>query len=159
MDIAVGSPGVPCDYYGQLVVKYRQWDTLAVLHPDLPNVTLDDASLTLIRRMGVSFESRNREVHLMLLNGVGMEYLEIDRRVRVAQGNAIDFDDSYANDLHAVNQSTVTENRNTPRPDVVLFVNGLLLGMIEVEGLADENSTMWTARQPLQTCKLVRVPR
>ena len=57
------------------------------------------------------------------------------------------------NDWLAVNQFTVTENRNTRRPDVVLFVNGLPLGVIELKNPADEDATIWTAWQQLQTYK------
>ena len=56
-----------------------------------------------------------------------------------------------ANDFHAVNQFTVTENRNTRRPDVVLFVNGLPLAVIELKNPADEDATIWTAWSQLQT--------
>ena len=62
-------------------------------------------------------------------------------------------DDSDANDWLAVNQFTVTENRSTRRPDVVLFVNGLPLGVIELKNPADEDATVWTAWQQLQTYK------
>ena len=57
------------------------------------------------------------------------------------------------NDWLAVNQFTVTENRNTRRPEVVLFVNGLPLGVIELKNPADEDATIWTAWQQLQTYK------
>ena len=50
-----------------------------------------------------------------------------------------------------MNQFTVTENRNTRRPDVVLLLNGLPLGVIELKNPADEDATIWTAWQQLQT--------
>ena len=62
-------------------------------------------------------------------------------------------DNPANNDWLAVNQFTVTENRNTRRPDVVLFVNGLPLGVIELKNPADEDATIWTAWQQLQTYK------
>ena len=58
-----------------------------------------------------------------------------------------------SNDWLAVNQFTVTENQHTRRPDVVLFVNGLPLGIIELKNPADEDATLWTAWQQLQTYK------
>jgi type I restriction enzyme R subunit len=63
----------------------------------------------------------------------------------------IDFDRVEANDWLAVNQFSVTENKHTRRPDVVLFVNGLLLAVLELKNAADENATLWTAFQQLQT--------
>ena len=65
----------------------------------------------------------------------------------------IDFDEPANNDLVAVNQFTVSENRNTRRPDVVLFVNGLPLGVIELKNPTDEDATIWSAWQQLQTYK------
>ena len=65
----------------------------------------------------------------------------------------VDFDDPANNDWLAVNQFTVTENRNTCRPDIVLFVNRLPLGVIELKNPADEDATIWTAWQQLQTYK------
>ena len=65
----------------------------------------------------------------------------------------IDFDDPGNNDWLAVNQLTVTEDRSTRRPDVVLFVNGLPLGVVELKNPADEDATVWTAWQQLQTYK------
>ena len=65
----------------------------------------------------------------------------------------IDFDIPANNDWLAVNQFTVTENRNTRRPDVVLFVNGLPLGVVELKNPADEDATIWTAWQQIQTYK------
>jgi type I restriction enzyme R subunit len=63
----------------------------------------------------------------------------------------IDFDDPENNDWLAVNQFTVVENKHTRRPDVVLFVNGLPLAVIELKNAADENATIWSAFQQLQT--------
>ena len=62
-------------------------------------------------------------------------------------------DNPANNDWLAVNQFTVTENRNTRRPDVMLFVNGLPLAVIELKNPADEDATIWTAWQQLQTYK------
>ena len=87
------------------------------------------------------------------MNGVEIEYREVGGRVRGNQVRVIDFDNPADNDWLAVNQFTVTENRNTRRPDVVLFVNGLPLGVFELKNPADEDATIWTAWQQLQTYK------
>ena len=65
----------------------------------------------------------------------------------------IDFDKPSANDWLAVNQFSVTENKHTRRPDVVLFVNGLPLAVVELKNAADESATIWSAWQQLQTYK------
>ena len=73
--------------------------------------------------------------------------------IRGAQVQVIDFDEPAKNHWLAVNQFTVTENQHTRRTDVVLFVNGLPLGIIELENPADEDAILWTAWQQLQTYK------
>ena len=65
----------------------------------------------------------------------------------------IDFDDPEHNDLVAVNQFTVIEGKHNRRPDVVVFVNGLPLAVIELKNAADEDATIWTAFNQLQTYK------
>ena len=57
------------------------------------------------------------------------------------------------NNWLAINQFTVTENRNTRRPDIVLFLNGLPLGIMELKNAADEEATVWSAFDQLQTYK------
>ena len=152
-DIAPDTPDAERDDYGQVVLQRRLRDTLAELNPRLPADALDDAFRKLTRPDGSTLEARNREFHRMLVNGVEVEYREAEGRVRGDQVRVIDFDEPANNDWLAVNQFTVTEDRNTRRPDVVLFVNGLPLGIIELKNPADEDATIWTAYQQLQTYK------
>ena len=65
----------------------------------------------------------------------------------------VDFEDAEGNDWLAANQVTVVENKHERRPDIVLFVNGLPLGLIELKNPAAEDATVWTAWQQLQTYK------
>ena len=139
--------------YGQIVLERRLRDALAELNPRLPVDALDDAYRTLTRPEGTTLEARNRDFHRMLVNGVEIEFREAGGRVRGDIVRAVDFDNPANNDFLAVNQFTVTENRNSRRPDVVLFVNGLPLCIIELKNPADEDATIWTAWQQLQTYK------
>ena len=152
-DIAPGAPEAERADYGQVVLERRLRDALVLLNPGLPAEALDDAFRRLTHPEGATLEARNRAFHRMLVNGVTVEYRAGDSRIVGAQIRAVDFDDPAANDWLAVNQFTVTENRNTRRPDVVLFVNGLPLGVIELKNPADEDATIWTAWQQLQTYK------
>ena len=152
-DIAPETPHAERDDYGQVVLERRLRDALAELNPGLPAPALDDAFRKLTRPQGSTLEARNRAFHQMLVNGVEIEYRDSDGRVRGDQVRVIDFENPANNDWLAVNQFTVTEDRNTRRPDVVLFVNGLPLGIIELKNPADEDATIWTAWQQLQTYK------
>jgi type I restriction enzyme R subunit len=84
---------------------------------------------------------------------VTVEYRTPDGEIRGAQARVMDFDNTDANDWLAVNQFTVVENKHSRRPDIVLFVNGLPLAVVELKNAADENATIWTAFQQLQTYK------
>ena len=153
-DIAPETPNAERTDYGQVVLERRLRDALAELNPSLPASALDDAYRKLTRPEGANLEARNRAFHQMLVEGVTVEHRDGEGRIRGAQVQVINFDNPAANDWLAVNQFTVTENRNTRRPDVVLFVNGLPLGVIELKNPADEDATIWTAWQQLQTYKL-----
>ena len=151
--IAPGAPGAERDDYGQVILDRRLRDALAEINPVLPFDALDDAFRKLTRPEGATLEARNRAFHRMLVDGVTVEYRADDGAIRGAQARVIDFDDHASNDWLAVNQLTVTENRNTRRPDIALFLNGLPLGVIELKNPADEDATVWTAWQQLQTYK------
>ena len=152
-DIAPDTPGAERADYSQVVLERRLRDALAVLNPDLPVDAIDDAFRKLTRPEGSTLEARNRAFHRMLVNGVEIEYRDAEGRVRGDQVQVIDFEDPANNDWLAVNQFSVKENHHTRRPDVVLFVNGLPLGVIELKNPADEDATIHTAWNQLQTYK------
>ena len=151
-DIAPDTPGAERGDYTEVVLERRLRDALVELNSG-PASALDDAFRKLTRPEGSTLGARNRAFHRMLVNGVEIEYREAGGRVRGDLVRVIDFDRPSNNDWLAVNQLTVTENRNTRRPDVALFVNGLPLGVIELKNPADEDATIWTAWQQLQTYK------
>ncbi len=152
-DIAPGAPDAERDDYGEVVLERRLRDALEELNSALPASALDDAVRRLTRPEGATLEARNRAFHRMLVNGVEVEYRQADGTVRGGLVGVLDFDNPAKNDWLAVNQFRVTENRNTRRPDIVLFVNGLPLGVVELKNPTDEDATIWTAWQQLQTYK------
>ena len=144
-------PGIERDY-AQVIFKDHLQNTLANLNPDLPTDALDSAYRKLTQPEGSSLETRNRALHRMLIWGVEVEYRDADR-VRGAQVKVIDFDNPAANHWLAVNQFTVKERDHTHRPDIVLFLNGLPLAVVELKNPTDENATIKSAWQQLQTYK------
>jgi type I restriction enzyme R subunit len=153
LEIAPGELVAERTDYSQVVLERRLRDALARLNPELPPEALDDAFRKTLRAEGATLETRNRATHRMLVDGVTVEYRRRDGSIAGAQARLIDFDAPENNDWLAVNQFTVSENKHTRRPDVALFVNGLPLGVIELKNPADENATIWTAFQQLQTYK------
>jgi type I restriction enzyme R subunit len=141
------------DDYGQVILAGRLREALVRLNPGLPQEALDDALHRLMRPEGADLVVRNHYLHRLVIDGVTVEYRAADGGIRGAQARVIDFDRPEANDFLAVNQFTVSENKRTRRPDVVLFVNGLPLVVIELKNAADENATIWSAFNQLQTYK------
>ena len=152
-DIAPGTLGEERADYGAVVLERRLGDALTRLNPDLPPSARDVAFRKLLRPDGATLEARNHAVHRLLVNGVTVEYRMADGAIRGAQAKIVDFNDPDNNDYLVVNQLTVVENKHQRRPDMVLFVNGLPLGVIELKNPADEDATIRTAWQQLQTYK------
>jgi type I restriction enzyme R subunit len=152
-DIAAGEPGGERadPNYRDVVLERRLCGALVRLNPDLPTEAVDDAYRKLTRAEAPSLIDRNRAIHKMLGDGVTVEYRRKDGSIAGAQARVIDFEDADANDWLAVNQFTVSEGQHTRRPDVVLFVNGLPLAVIELKNPADENATVWSAFHQLET--------
>lgn len=137
--------------YCDVVLEDRLRKAFVRLNPDLPPEALEDAYRKLTRTDAPSLIERNRAIHRMLVDGVAVEYRRPDGSIAGAQAQVIDFDDPENNDWLAVNQFTVSEGQHLRRPDVVLFINGLPLAVIELKNPADESATIWTAFQQLQT--------
>ena len=153
------SPGPDSLYYplrashADAVLTSAVRGSLRRLNSDLPEEALDDALRRLTRPEGATLEARNRSFHRMVVDGVNVEYRDPEGAVRGAQASVVDFDEPDANTWSAINQFTVSENGNTRRPDIAVFVNGLPLAVIELKNPADENATIWSAFHQLQTYK------
>ncbi len=137
--------------YRDVMLENRLRQALVRLNPDLPPEALEDAYRKLTRSDAPTLIERNRAVHRMLVDGVTVEYRRKDGSIAGAQARMLDFDKPDNNDWLAVNQFTVCEGQHNRRPDVVLFVNGLPMAVIELKNPADENATVWSAFQQLQT--------
>ena len=150
-EIAPCAPDAERESHGQVVLERRLRDALARNNPKLPSDALDDALRRILRPEGVDPIPRNRSLHRLIVDGVTVEYRDDDGGIRGAQAAAIDFDRPEANDWLAVNQFTVAENKHARRPDIVLFVNGLPLGVIELKNAAGETATVGSAFRQLWT--------
>ena len=149
--IAPDTPNAERSDYSEVILERRLLDALDRLNPDLPAEALDDAFRKLTRPEGSTLAARNRAFHRMLVDGVTVEYRSAGGAVRGAQVLGLDFEKPANNDWLAVNQFTVVDGEHERRPDVVLFVNGLPLGLIELKNPTDEKTTVWTAWMQIQT--------
>lgn len=150
-EIAPGEPSAERDDFRQVVLAGGLQEALARLNPGIPSEALEEAFLKITRPEGSEIIAGNRALHRLYVSGVAVAYRGADGEVRNTQVNIFDFEDPLANDWLAVNQFSVTESKVTRRPDIVLFVNGLPLGVIELKNAASESTTIWSAWQQLQT--------
>ncbi len=139
--------------YGDVILEERVKKALARLNPQLPPQARADAFRRIIQSESPSLVAENRRLHKAMVEGVDVEYFGEDGVIRGEQARLIDFDDPEANDWLAVNQFTVIEDKAQRRADIVVFVNGLPLAVIELKNAGDENATIDGAFNQLQTYK------
>jgi len=152
-DIGPHAEGAERADYAEVVPGHRLRGALDRLNPSMPAEALDDAFRKITRPEGSTLEARNHAFHRLLVDGVTVEYRTAGGSVRGAQVSVLDYRNPANNDWLAVNQFTVVEGEHERRPDVVLFVNGLPLGLIELKNPTDEKATVWTAWNQIQTYK------
>jgi type I restriction enzyme R subunit len=140
--------------YGRVVLANRLRAALVQLNPKVPASAIEEAFRKLTIPNSPSLVGGNHAMHRLLVDGVPVEYQRSDNSIGGDIVRVIDFDDPANNDFVAVNQLTVVENKHERRPDVVLFVNGLPLAVIELKNAAAANATIWSAFNQLQTYKL-----
>ena len=150
-DMAPDTPGAERTDFTQVVLEERLQDALFDLNPGLPASALETGLRTLINPDGPTPETRNRTFHHGLTRGVTVPVRRDDGTMSGEPAAVVDFENPDNNNWLAVNQFTVRENQSTRRADVVLFLNGLPVGIIELKNPADENADVWDAWQQLQT--------
>ena len=152
-EIAPAQPGAERDDYGQVVLGGQLGETLRQLNPEVPEEALEDAFRKLTRPDSPSLVGNNHAIHKYLVEGVPVEYQRGDGSIGGDLVRVLDYDDPENNGFLAVNQFTVIEDGHERRADVVLFVNGLPLAVIELKNAAAGDADIWKAFNQLQTYK------
>jgi type I restriction enzyme R subunit len=137
----------------EVLLEGRLRAALTRLNPEAPAGALDEAVRQVRRVESPSLVVRNRRFHDQLANGVEVEVARPEGGIRGLRILLLDFERPEANDWLAVNQLTVLEGRAHRRADVVVYVNGLPLGLVELKNPADEEADVWSAFKQLQTYK------
>jgi type I restriction enzyme R subunit len=151
--LAPGEPAAERDSFGDVVLVGRLRAAIARLNPAVPEEGREEALRKVLRPETPALTGINRRFHHALRNGVEVEYRRPDGSIAGGPVRLIDFDDPTANDWLAVNQFTVIEAGHNRRPDIVVFVNGLPLAVVELKNAADEDADVWSAYKQLQTYK------
>jgi type I restriction enzyme R subunit len=154
-EVAAGEPVAERDDsgYHDVILERRLRQALVRLNPKLPPEALEDAYKRLTIGGEPSMVTCNHALHQRLVEGVTVEYTRPDGSIGGALVHVIDFENPENNDWVAANQFTVVEGQNNRRPDVLIFLNGLPIVLIELKNPADENATIWNAFDQIQTYK------
>jgi type I restriction enzyme R subunit len=139
--------------YDEVILKPRLTQAVARLNPALPPEAQADAVRRLTQSELPNLLEENRRIHRLLIEGADVEYYAEDGTLTAGKLQLIDFDTPSRNDWLAVQQFVVVAGQVKRRPDVVAFVNGLPLAVIELKAPGGENATLAGAFNQLQTYK------
>jgi type I restriction enzyme R subunit len=151
--MAPGESKAERESFGVVVLAGRLREALRRLNPGIPEEAREEALRKVLRIATPSLVQTNRAFHKLLRDGVDVEYARPDGSTKHDKAWLVDFSDVRANDWLAVNQFTVVEGQHNRRADIVVFVNGLPLALIELKNAADQEATIWSAYAQLQTYK------
>ena len=151
-EIAPETPQAERSSYSDPLLPARVHSALSRLNPHLPPEALEEAFRKLTRIDSPTLIQRNHAFHRFLVEGIPVEYRTRDRIVSDS-ARLFDLSNLDNNDWVVVNQLTVVEGHHNRRPDIVVFVNGIPLGVIELKNPGDEKATIWSAFNQLQTYK------
>jgi type I restriction enzyme R subunit len=152
-DLAPGEPATERASYAAVVLLGRLEEALRRLNPRAGEPSIREARRLLLLADAPTLLENNRAFHRLLCEGVEVEVAHVGGEVRGERLRLFDFDDPSENDWLVVNQFTVVEGPANRRPDLIVFVNGLPLAVIELKNPTDPDATVQTAFQQLQTYK------
>jgi len=151
-DIAPDSETPERTTFEDVLLLGKLKNAVSRINPDIPAEAREDAIKQIERLNSPELITNNETFHRMLTEGINITY----QKGGNSRGDLvwlIDFDEPENNDFIVLNQYTVIENHVNKRPDVILFVNGLPLVVVELKNPADENATVHSAFKQLQTYK------
>jgi type I restriction enzyme R subunit len=139
--------------YTEVVLQQRLKTAIDKFNPTIPEEAKEEAFKKALRTVTVSLADNNEHFHRMLTEGVDVKFSIGEGKTKTDKVWLIDFENPKNNEFLAINQFTVVENYNNKRPDIVLFVNGLPLVVIELKNATDETADVKAAYNQLQTYK------
>ncbi|KWH57161.1 type I restriction endonuclease subunit R [Burkholderia cepacia] len=144
------TPGTERDTYRDVALRHCLAAAIAKLNPHIPPVARDDALRHVLNPNVPGLINANSQFYRWLVEGVPVEFQK-DGETRGDRVRLVDFTDITANDWLAVNQLAIQGPKQLRRPDVVLYLNGLPIVVVELKNPGDENADIWAAWNQLQT--------
>ncbi|MBL4608959.1 MAG: type I restriction endonuclease subunit R, partial [Pseudomonadales bacterium] len=152
-DIAPGESAAERSDYRQVVLHDRLVAQLQIINPHIPLLTLEQVAVQIAKAETPVLIKNNKAFHQYVLEGVKVEYTKAGGEEKTDYVKLIDFSNVANNQFLVVNQYTITGSKGNRRPDVIVFINGLPLAVLELKNPADSNADIWSAYQQLQTYK------
>ena len=151
----IGPDGIAAEResYDEVILKQRLVDAVDRINSSVPQGARDDAIRQITQSVFPNLIEENRRIHKLMTEGVDVEYEANDRSIAAGKVNLIDFSNPANNDWLVVNQFVVISGQYNRRPDVVVFLNGLPVGVIELKSPGSDSATMQSAFNQLQTYK------
>ena len=140
------------DNFRQVFLEERLKSALIKINPDIPNQTINNSIPQILNPNIPGLLNCNREMHKWITKGLKVTFMEDNQEVG-RQLKLIDFENIDNNDWLVVNQFEIQGDQRLRRPDVLVFLNGLPLGVIELKNPADVHADIWSAYNQLQTYK------
>ncbi|OSJ19235.1 DEAD/DEAH box helicase [Bradyrhizobium canariense] len=137
--------------FGDVILTSRLEVAIARINPDAPEAARGEALRRVLIGELPSLVEENRRIHKLLTEGIDVEYRTDSGKTAATKIWLIDLDRPDANDWLAINQFVVVQNRASRRPDLVLFVNGMPLAVLELKNAAAQKATIAEAYHQLQT--------
>ena len=138
--------------YEEILLTHRMAEAVRRINPTIPPATQEEAIKEIQRIHSPELLTNNESFHRLLTEGIKVSYQK-DGQQRGDLVWLIDFNSPENNDFIVANQFTVIENGVNKRPDIILFVNGIPLVVIELKNAADENATIKSAFRQIETYK------
>ncbi|WP_368176041.1 type I restriction endonuclease subunit R [Aeromonas sp. s1(2024)] len=151
-DVAPDSDNPWREQFQQVLLRERLREAIARLNPSVPLVAREDALTQVVNLDTPALLSANRAFHRLLVNGVPVQY-QRDGETVGDFVRLVDFEQPTANEWLAINQFSIKGPKHTRRPDIILFINGLPLVVLELKNPADVHADIWKAFDQLQTYK------
>lgn len=151
-DIAPESQTPYRNDFREVILQKECLEALCALNPDIPHEKIEEVIHQLKNTEGINTIYKNKAFHKYLIDGVPVE-LKGDEEEESDKVFLIDFSSVSANRFLVVNQYSIAGDKHTRRPDIVLFINGFPLAVIELKNPADEDADIWDAYNQFQTYK------
>jgi len=152
-DISPGGSFAERESFGDVVLYERLHSALKRINRQYPDNVIDDLVKKITRQQSLSVSQNNAAFYKLITDGIDVEVRIKDGNVKTEKAYIFDLTDIENNEFLAINQYTIIENGKERRPDVIVFINGIPLAVIELKNASNEDVGILEGFNQLQTYK------